>query len=296
VKKGKQPMDRPLLSVCLITYNHVKYIEQAIESVLSQKVNFQWEFAIADDCSNDGTTQIIRTYADKYPALIHVLGRTHNLGPANNFVDLITSAKGKYIAYIEGDDYWTDSLKLQKQVDFLEANPDFVICFHAVSSIDEDTKSVNTRFYNKEVSTIEDLCRYNYISSVSVVFKNNLIKEFPDWYLKSSLGDWQLHLFNAQHGKIKYFNDVMAMYRIHKGGIWSKRGEKGAIEAVIKNARIIMRHFKRKYRKYFCFGIEWHYLWLAELYGKEKSLKAYYYYLRFFLMKIRIKSMVLLGY
>ena len=133
---------KPLLSVCLITYNHVKYIEQAIEGVMLQQVNFPWELIIADDCSTDGTREIVLRYQKKYPEIIKLILQEKNTGPTQNFMDLITYPSSKYIAYFEGDDYWTDPLKLQKQVDFLEANEDYSICFHEAMVLYEDGKEI----------------------------------------------------------------------------------------------------------------------------------------------------------
>ena len=106
-------MSKPLVSVCIITYNQESYIRQAIESVLMQKVNFPWEIIIADDCSKDKTREIILEYKDRFPDLIKPLFQKRNVGGGKNFTDLINAATGKYVAYLEGDDYWTDDGKLQ---------------------------------------------------------------------------------------------------------------------------------------------------------------------------------------
>src|SRR5882724_8384009 len=118
------------VSVCLITYNHVKYISQAVDSVLLQQTNFDWELIIADDFSIDGTRDIIHDYSDKYSDRIRLLLQKENVGPAKNWLDLISSARGEFIAYFEGDDYWVDPNKLQKQIDFLENHKDFVAHSH----------------------------------------------------------------------------------------------------------------------------------------------------------------------
>ena len=133
-------MESSLLSVRLITYNHEKYIRQAIDSILAQKVNFTWDIVIADDFSTDSTRSILIEYEKKYPNLIKLILQKENVGPARNFVDLISFKTSSYIAYIEGDDYWTDSLKLQKQVDFLEKNIDYSICFHNTLELIEPRK------------------------------------------------------------------------------------------------------------------------------------------------------------
>ena len=128
----------PLLSVCLITYNHFKYIKQAIDGVLMQKVDFSWELIIADDFSTDGTREILLEYKKKYPQFITLILQEKNVGAAQNWLDLITSPKSKYIAYLEGDDYWTDENKLQKQIDFLEENEGYSGCFHYTQILNED--------------------------------------------------------------------------------------------------------------------------------------------------------------
>ncbi|MCF6185625.1 MAG: glycosyltransferase, partial [Bacteroidales bacterium] len=115
------------VSILMLTYNHEKFIAQAIESVLMQKVSFNYELIIGDDCSQDNTQKIIREYQKKHPDIIKPVLRTKNIGANNNFVDIFKKATGKYIALLEGDDYWTDPNKLQKQVDFLEANPEYGI-------------------------------------------------------------------------------------------------------------------------------------------------------------------------
>jgi len=153
-------MDVPLLSVCSTTYNHVNFIKQAIDGFLVQKVDFAWEIIIADDFSTDGTREILLEYKNKYPDLIKLILQEKNVGAAQNCIDLITTPKSKYIALCDGDDYWTDPLKLQKQVVFLEANPDFAICFHNAAVINEDypeKNRLNSDDLTPEVSTLDNL-------------------------------------------------------------------------------------------------------------------------------------------
>jgi Txe/YoeB family toxin of Txe-Axe toxin-antitoxin module len=134
---------------------------------------------------------------------------------------------------LEGDDYWTDPYKLQKQVDFLEANPDFAICFHSVNVNfqNSDSDSYISNEDQKGISTIQDLCTRNFIHTPSCVFRNGLIKQLPKWHTECPIGDWPLHMLNAQHGKIKFLNEAMAVYRVHGGGVWES---KNAIYRIIK--------------------------------------------------------------
>lgn len=278
-------MSNPLLSVCLITYNHAGYIEQAIQSIISQQVNFTWEVIIADDCSTDGTREIVEEWAKRYPQLIRLILQNPNVGAAQNFADLLDAAKGKYIAYLEGDDYWTSQHKLQKQVDFLEANPDFAICFHHTKVIYEDRSSEPHLFNSvnqREVTTFEDLARNNYIQTGSCVYRNKLFGEFPDWYSTLKLGDWTLHLLNAQYGKIKFINEVMAVYRVHVGGAWSMKSQKYRYVSAIETLEVFKKYFYPRGQDGFDEYIAEHSAQLCFEYFEEGLYKDYrLYYLKY---------------
>src|SRR5258708_3052102 len=132
----------PLVDVTLITYNHEKFIAQAIESVLSQQTGFEFRLLVGDDCSTDNTQSIIRSYAEKYPERICLmLDSTHRGLKSRERVGVraLTGSTAKYVALLDGDDYWTDAYKLQKQADFLETHPDFAICFHNVRMVFQDS-------------------------------------------------------------------------------------------------------------------------------------------------------------
>ena len=212
-------MVKPLVSVCIITYNHGKFIVQAIEGVLMQQVNFDYEIIIADDCSTDATTDIIKTYQKKYPDKIKLILQKANVGPYQNWVDLLAAPVGKYIAYFEGDDYWIDALKLQKQVDFLEANNDFNICFHSVKVLDNNfLRDDWITKVPKEISDINDLIEHgNFIHTPSVVFRSaNLV--LPPSFSYSPIGDYFLYILLTQDGgKIKFIDEKMAVYRYGVG-------------------------------------------------------------------------------
>jgi len=205
----------------MITYNQELYIKQAIESVLMQKCDFAFELVIGEDLSTDGTFKICQDLAQNNPQ-IKLLPSITNLGMMPNFIRTLDACGGKYIAMLEGDDYWTDPLKLQKQVDFMEANEDFAICFHSVKiwlngKIKKDfiTPEVN------DVTTIKDLAKGNFMHTPSVLFRNKLFNEFPPEFSQSPAGDYFLHMLNARYGKIKKLNDVMAVYRIHESNSWA---------------------------------------------------------------------------
>jgi glycosyltransferase involved in cell wall biosynthesis len=214
-----------LVAVRMLTYNHEKYIAESIQSVLFQKTTFPYKLIIGEDCSTDSTIDICIDFRNKYPDRIELLLNPVNdikSNSINNFNACVKSG-AKYIALIEGDDYWTDPYKLQKQIDFLEANPDFAICFHKVEIFNEisKTKSISNK-NQKSVTTIKDLMQHNYIHTVSTVFRNHLAA-LPDWINACPVGDFPLHLLNAQFGKIKLLTDIMAVYRIHGQGIWGAK-------------------------------------------------------------------------
>lgn len=219
---------KPLISICCITFDHEKYIRDAIDGFLMQKTDFPFEIIIHDDASTDNTANIIREYEKKFPDLFVCIYQEENqwskgIRPSPTYV--WPKARGKYIALCEGDDYWTDPYKLQKQVNFLEANPEYVICFHKVMIL--KNKRLVKDYITKvpaDTTTLNDLIKYgNYIHTPSVLFRNGLIKEFPEWYKDVPIGDYPLYILLAQYGKIKFINEVMAVYRVHKGGIWSHR-------------------------------------------------------------------------
>ncbi|MBC7388828.1 MAG: glycosyltransferase [Opitutaceae bacterium] len=218
----------PLVSICCVTYNHEKYIGKTLDGFISQQTKFHFEVLVHEDASTDGTAGILKEYEIKYPNIFRCVYQTENqFLKQNTLTDLLFQmAKGKYIALCEGDDYWTDPYKLQKQVDFLEANKDYVICFHNTEERYENSEKPSflyCREDQKETSTLEDLLYLsNFIPTCSVIFKNNLFNSFPKWFSDLGMGDWVIHILNSQYGKIKYINEVMGVHRIHSEGVWSK--------------------------------------------------------------------------
>jgi glycosyltransferase involved in cell wall biosynthesis len=241
------------LSVCTITYNHEKYIHETIKSIINQKTDFDFELIIGEDFSSDNTKMICLEYAEKYPKLIKLMNSEKNIGVVPNFIRTIKSCSGKYIALCEGDDYWTDPFKLQKQVDFLDANPNYVCCFHNTEEITEGG-SIPSFLYcdknQKTINTINDLAYRNFIPTCSVVFRNRLFDEFPDWFMNMSIGDWILHIFNAQYGKIYYMPEIMGVHRLHDGGVWSSNFQLKNMEEIIKTYNVLIVHFNDN--KVFC--------------------------------------------
>lgn len=134
------------VSICCVAYNHAKYIERAIDSVLNQSVNFPIEIIIGDDCSTDGTREIIEDYAQKYPSLIKPILQPINTRGKKNYKDVYAAAKGKYIIALETDDYWTDDKKLQIQADFLDNHKDFIAVAHNCIIVNENNKILSKKY------------------------------------------------------------------------------------------------------------------------------------------------------
>ncbi|MBQ4114694.1 glycosyltransferase [bacterium] len=216
----------PKVSIVCITYNQEKYIAQAIESFLMQKTNFDVEIIISDDCSTDSTPQIIEEYAKKNPNIKPIL-REKNIGAINNYIETLALATGEYVIVNEGDDYFSGENKLQKQVEFLDANPDYTICFHPVLRYFENDTKRNDIFPTEDMKrrisefTFDNLLRENFMQTNSVMYRWNAVKNIAKVFPRDILpGDWYLHLLFAKEGKIKCLEEVMSVYRIHDKGIW----------------------------------------------------------------------------
>jgi glycosyltransferase involved in cell wall biosynthesis len=211
------------LSVVIITYNHERYIAQAIESALAQKVNFPYEIVIGEDCSTDGTRAIVADFARRYPGKIRPLFRTHNLGANRNLADVLANCRGDYLAVLEGDDYWTATDKLQRQIDLLDADPDCVICCTRARVLDEASGAATRT--NPDLPPgqyqLNDLLKGNFIPTCTAVLRRQSAGPLPDWVFRMRMSDWPLWALAARHGSIELMDEVTATYRMHTGGVWS---------------------------------------------------------------------------
>lgn len=217
-----------LVSISCITYNHSAYIREAIDGFLMQKTNFKFEVLIHDDASTDGTSDIIREYEKKYPDIIKPIYQTENqYSKGDGTVGRIqrNRAKGKYYALCEGDDYWTDPCKLQKQVDFLEANPEYVFTFHDCETLEQNTGIKHLRVGNRKIDEVVDLesvIVQNNIPTASIIYRNIIDwTSIPKMFSTMRKGDYVLVVLLAEKGLGKYLPGAMSVYRIHEGGVWS---------------------------------------------------------------------------
>jgi glycosyltransferase involved in cell wall biosynthesis len=244
------------VSVLITTYNQEKYVAQAVESALRQEVDFPFEIVIGDDCSTDHTRVILEKLSKSHPERIRLSLRNkkgEGLPGKINFVETLKACQGQFIALLDGDDYWTDVQKLQKQVNFLEGHTEYAFCFHNASIVRKDeTPDPAKRFCppdQEKTCTLEDLTRGNFIFAGSTMFRRGLFGQFPAWFYTAQTGDWLLHVFNAQYGKIGYLDEVMAVYRVHAGSSWASSPPRHRLIDQIDLLDKINAHLEFKYDK-----------------------------------------------
>lgn len=222
-------MSSPFVAVFMVTYNQENYIGQAIESVIMQITSFPIKLFIGEDCSTDLTAAICKSFQEENPQIIEVLYNKKNIGAPKNakqiFKACFTSG-AKYIAMLEGDDYWIDPYKLQKQVDFLERNSEFVVSCHNAIVVDSQGNVLqNSKLPENSQRDFErdELVTGAFLLSVSLCFRN-VISEFPPEMLKVLNGDTFLISMLGMHGKAKYQPEIKpSVYRRHSDGVWSSK-------------------------------------------------------------------------
>jgi glycosyltransferase involved in cell wall biosynthesis len=217
------------VSVVLITCNQEKYVQDALNSIVSQQFSGKWEVIIADDCSTDDTYEIIKSYQVKYPDLFYVYSNDRNLGLALNYQNAIKMARGKYIAYLEGDDYWTDSLKLVKQFEFLEKNPNCVLSFHDFLIVDNSgiiLSDPNTKYLNlRKNRTSKEMITGCLIHQNTIMFRN-IVKSFPKGFLSSRNHDTFFIAYLSKWGEAGFVECFPLHYRQLENSLWSSQTSK----------------------------------------------------------------------
>lgn len=277
----------PKLSIGILTYAHEHYIRQSLDSVFSQNLTIDFEVVIADDCSPDNTREILKEYAAKYPQ-IKLLFQEKNVGYRQNHLDLLNALQGEYVAYLEGDDYWTYNDKLQTQVDFLEANPDHVFHFHAATVIrDGDTK--NKLKFNRfpikaePVTTdIEHMLKVgNLVPSASRVHRNVFKGNYPaDLAHPKMMADTFLNLLLASFGKMHYLDEEWSVYRLHPGGVTETRTQLSELEVMVLLIDLSDKFTKGKWHAAHRSAIQQNYYWILDHYRKEGNKKEVLKYLK----------------
>ena len=258
-------MNKIQVSICCITYNQAKYIRQTLESFLMQKTNFAYEILVHDDASTDGTQEIIKEYEKKYPNIIkpiYQLENQYSKGVSVSELNFIR-AKGKYLAFCEGDDYWTDSNKLQKQFDYMEEHGDCGLCFHGVAKLNDKNKKIvgkispskhSQKFLTKDII----LGGGGFLGTNSIFCKSSLLQNLPSFYKKCKVGDYPLQLIMVADNYAYFMNEIMSVYRINVLTSWSNRNKRKSIgEAKIEKNNLyrnlidmLKEYDKYTYKKY----------------------------------------------
>lgn len=226
-------MEKIKVSICCITYNQENYIEDAIKSFLMQKTNFKYEIIIRDDASTDKTAEIIRKYEEKYPDIIKPIYEKVNgiLSGVKRIANItFDKAKGKYIAFCEGDDYWCDVNKLQRQYDYMEQNKDCALYIHNANKLNVKNNKLKAYNNKKDFYFIDNKKDFNFnagqmlliglsanFATASMFFKRDDINDLPQFYYDAPCGDMPLKFILANKGYVHYENKIMSIYRYNRG-------------------------------------------------------------------------------
>lgn len=248
-------MSNILVSVCCITYNHEKFIKNALDGFLMQRTNFDFEILINDDCSPDNTPGVLRDYEKLYPGRFNIIYQSenqHSKGVKILSQILGPKVQGKYIALCEGDDYWTDPYKLQKQVDFLEANKDYSFCFHKCIMVDENNNELINWYRHLEEKdyTGEEVLEKWSVPTASVMFRAKYLDQIIERVTqhKYKYGDYPMWLTLIENGKSRCLGDTMSAYRMHAGGISRITNKKQVITAY-QHYKKLKKDFNGRYSK-----------------------------------------------
>lgn len=266
-QRGKAPR----LSVFMVTFEQELFVAEAIESVLAQDFG-DWELVLGDDRSQDGTLEIARSFEARDPARIRILPDAGHLGGRENFLRTMGACRGEYAAWLDGDDYWTSSTKLRRQVELLDAHPDCSACFHASVDVDPEGRPMGRPYYppgRKRRYTSFDLARGNVANSCSVVFRRGVFGDFPDWFREAPVGDWPLLVLCSRHGDLGYLDEVLSAHRNHPRGVWVRRSAAQRIQSKMRTRELLLRHLGPEYEGAIEAGQARDHLKLAREYRRE---------------------------
>jgi len=238
------------VSVSIVTYEEEDYIRQTLDSVLSQKTDFPFEIIVGDDASNDSTPSILKEYQQKYPDNITLLLADKNYGDygLSNFMATVKKCRGEYIAFLDGDDYWTDVNKLQKQVDFLDAHPKCSFSSHRI--VHQSTNGHNEVSSRPKPGTqiyqIDSLIKSNFAHKISTVARRMAVDNIPAWYstTKIASADWVFNLLLAKDGEIGFIDETMAVHRKRDGNLSAMYGQKRILQDRLVTLDLLSDIFK----------------------------------------------------
>ncbi len=233
--------DIPEVSVRVVTYNHERFIGRALDSAVNQKTNFPYEIVIGEDLSTDNTRAVVRQYEERYPDLIRVNYHETNLGRQFNYYNTLNSCRGRYIALLDGDDYWISDAKLQIQYDFLEAHAEYPLCFHMNRVEWADTsRPVRTVSRDKSEYTARDILHTNYVTPSAAMFRSASVPKISEVYDNVPFCDWPFYLAIARMGPLYALKDVLGVKTVQDGGVWTSMSKRDQLGAVIEFYRAVL--------------------------------------------------------
>ena len=234
----------PKVNVVMLAYNHEQFIGEALASVLAQEVDFPYTIIVGEDCSTDGTRAIVESYRQRYPDRIKPIYQARNLGPGANLKACLAACQAPYIAALDGDDYWTDPRKLAKQVAWLDANPDFSLCFHHVEIFRQPGQvlRVQPALTSQTVYVFTELLWEVSPPTGSVVLRN-CIPDLPAWVFETYPMDVPLFVLYAEAGRAKLLPEVMGRYRHHAGGTWVGQPAERNRQRLLAMYRLLFQHY-----------------------------------------------------
>jgi len=249
-------IDREKISVVVTTYNHERYIKQCLDSIIKQKGDFNIEIIVGDDCSTDKTLEIIRDFKSEYPDFFRILPTEQNLGVTKNLKRCLDVCSGKYIAICEGDDYWIDEYKLQKQMDFLSKNDHFSMVFSSIILLFEDKNMAQFNFYRLKKDqtqlTTEELIENNHIGNFSCcMYKSKIVKVLPNSLFNLYTVDWMFNIACSEKGKVGYLHEYQSVYRIHELGVWSGKSNIENLENLLESIDEYNAYYDYRYNESF---------------------------------------------
>jgi glycosyltransferase involved in cell wall biosynthesis len=244
------------ISIVITSYNHERYIGQCLSRVLAQKGNFEMEIILGDDCSTDGTGQILEEYQKKYPKIIRKLQSEKNLGITKNLKRSLDACTGDYIAICEGDDYWISDEKVQMQIQLLETHPEYSMCFSTLTLYYQEEQryilfSDQVNFPRNEL-TIEDLIKNNYIGNFSCcMYRASIVRKLPASLFQMFTVDWMFNMACSEMGRVGFIRKSLSVYRKHAKGAWAGKSDVDQVSELIELAKDYNQYFQYRYNDLF---------------------------------------------
>jgi len=270
------------VSVFMRTHNSEKYLSQALDSVFKQITTFKYEVVIGDDASTDSTPQIIQNYYAKYPEIVNPIFRSKNLGMCLNAIETLKQCKGKYIAWLDSDDYWTDETKLEMQFQYMESNPTISVCYTNAYDLLEREATVSEFIKVKPLKQQFDLDFFINQSTIVMpavtlfIRKSAFPNPFPSWLKSTFNDDWALIMLFLKNGNAGYIDSITSVYRRHVSSMLGSTPTDVLLKDGIRLAKNLDNHFNYKYHSFF--NIQWRFQELAVYFlQKKRYLKGFYY-------------------